>query len=67
MKDNGLLHHTLGVIVERHPGGLFLHQCTYLRDIIDCAGMVGCKPCTTPVDLWSKLSGDCGALVHDAS
>jgi hypothetical protein len=35
MKDLGLLHHFLGVIMERRPGGLFLHQCTYLKDIID--------------------------------
>jgi hypothetical protein len=51
MKDLGLLQHFLGVIVEWLLGGLFLHQRTYLKDIIDRAGMTGWKLCTTPFDL----------------
>jgi hypothetical protein len=46
-----LHHHFLSIIVEWWPGDLFLHQHTYLKDIIDHVGMTGCKPCTTPVDL----------------
>jgi hypothetical protein len=49
--DLGPHHHYLGIIVERWPGGLFLHQHTYLKDIIDHVGMTGCKSCTNPVDL----------------
>jgi hypothetical protein len=67
MKDLGPLHHFLGITVERRPDGLFLHQCTYTLDILKRAVMVDCKPCTTPVDLQTKLAGDSGPLVDDAS
>jgi hypothetical protein len=67
MKDIGLLHHFLGVTVERRPRGLFLYQHTYLKVIIECAGMTGCKSCTTPVDLKSKLFGDSRPPMQDAS
>jgi hypothetical protein len=66
MKDLGPLHHFLGIIVERRPHGLFLHQHTYMLDIIKRAVMADCKPCTTPVDLQAKLAGDSGPPVEDA-
>jgi hypothetical protein len=50
MKDLGPLHHFLGVTVERRPDGMFLHQRTYMLDIIKRAAMADCKPCTTPID-----------------
>jgi hypothetical protein len=67
MKDLGPLHHFLGVIIEHHPDGLFLHQCTYTLDILKRAVMEDCKPCTTPVDLQTKLADDSGPPVADAS
>jgi hypothetical protein len=51
MKDLGPLHHFLGITVEHRLDGLFLHQRTYMLDILKCAVMVDCKLCTTPVDL----------------
>ena len=51
MKDLGPLHHFLGITVECHPDGLFLHQRTYTLDIIKRAVMANCKLCTTLVDL----------------
>jgi hypothetical protein len=51
MKDLGPLHHFLSIIVEHRPDGLFLHQRTYMLDILKRAVMVDFKPCTTPVDL----------------
>jgi hypothetical protein len=51
MNDLGPLHHFLCITVERRPDGLFLHQRTYTLDILKCAVMADCKPCTTPVDL----------------
>jgi hypothetical protein len=59
-KDLGLLHHFLGITVERHPDGLLLHQRTYMLDILKRAVMTDCKPCTTPVDLQTKLAGTRG-------
>jgi hypothetical protein len=67
MKDLGPLHHFLGITVEHRPTGLFLHQRTYTLDILKRAVMVDCKPCTTPVDLQAKLTGDSGPPVEDAS
>jgi hypothetical protein len=61
MKDLGLLHHFLGITVERHTDDLFLHQRTYMLDILKRAVMADCKPCTTPVDLQAKLAGGLGA------
>jgi hypothetical protein len=67
MKDLGPLQHFLGITVERRPDGLFLHQRTCTLDILKCAVMADCKPCTTPVDLQAKLAGDSGPPVEDTS
>jgi hypothetical protein len=67
MKDLGPLHHFLGITVERRLDGLFLHQRTYMLDILKRAVMVDCKSCTTPIDLQVKLAGDSRPPVEDAS
>jgi hypothetical protein len=66
MKDLGPLHHFLGITVEHHPDGLFLHQRTYTHDILKREVMADCKPCTTLVDLQAKLADDSGPPVADA-
>ena len=66
MKDLGELHHFLGMCVERHGSGLLLSQRQYMLEILDCAGMAECKPCSTPVDTNPKLSVD-GPPVQDAT
>jgi hypothetical protein len=67
MKDIGPLHHFLSITVERRPDRLFLHQRTYMLDIVKRAVMADCNPCTTPVDLQAKLVDDSGPPVADAS
>jgi hypothetical protein len=67
IKDLGPLHHFLGITVKRRPDGLFLHQRTYTLDILKCAIMTDCKPCTTTIDLQAKLAGDSGPPIEDAS
>jgi hypothetical protein len=67
MKDLGPLHHFLSITVERRSDGLFLHQCTYMIDILKRAVMADCKPCMTPVDLQAKLARDSEPPVEDAS
>jgi hypothetical protein len=67
MKDLRLLHHFLGITVERRPDGLFLHQRTYTLDILKRAVMADCKPCTTPVDLQVKLARDSGPPIENVS
>jgi hypothetical protein len=67
MKDLEPLHHFFGITIERHPDDLFLHQRTYMLDILKRAVMTDCKPCTTPVDLQAKLAGDSEPPVEDTS
>lgn len=55
VKDLGVLHYFLGIVVLHHPGGLFLSQRKYAAEIIDRAGMSSCKPSPTPVDTKPKL------------
>lgn len=65
MKDLGELHHFLGISVQRCSSGLFLSQRQYILDILQRAAMADCKPCLTPVDTQSKLSGATGPSVSD--
>ena len=58
MKDLGELHHFLGMYVQRRGTGLFLSRRQYMVDLLECAGMAECKPCTTPVDINPKLPAD---------
>ncbi|WVZ54515.1 hypothetical protein U9M48_005301 [Paspalum notatum var. saurae] len=66
MKDLGPLQHFLGIGVTRSPTGMVLSQRQYLLDILDRAGMSGCKPCTTLVDTQAKLSAS-GTPVADVT
>ena len=66
MKDLGQLHHFLGVSITSSSAGLFLSQRQYMLDILECAGMQDCKPCSTPVDTCAKLSSD-GPPVADST
>jgi hypothetical protein len=56
MKDFGALHHFLGISVHGQPGSIFLNQGTYMRDIIEHAGMTSCKLCNTLVDTHANIS-----------
>jgi hypothetical protein len=55
MKDLEPLHLFHGIIVERRSDGLFLHQRTYMLDILKRAVMADCKPCTTPGEVGRGL------------
>lgn len=67
MSDLGSLHHFLGIAVTRDHNSLHLAQTQYARDILHRANMMTCKPCHTPVDLSSKLSGNDGNLLPDGT
>jgi hypothetical protein len=45
----------LGVTVEPRHAGL-LHQRQYALDILERAGMIDCKPSSTPLDTQAMLS-----------
>jgi hypothetical protein len=55
MKDLGPLHHFLGVSVQHQIDGLFLTQRQFALDVLERAGMVDCKPVSTPVDTQAKV------------
>jgi hypothetical protein len=67
IKELGPLYHFLGITIEHRLDGLFLHQRTYMLDILKLAVMADCKLCTTPIDLQVKLAGDSRPPVEDAS
>jgi hypothetical protein len=67
MKDLGPLSYFLGIVVSRHPGGLFLSQSTYAYEIIERADLTSCKLSATPVDTKQKLSTSSGTPYEDLS
>jgi hypothetical protein len=66
MKDLGHLHHFLGMVVSWSTTGMFLSQRHHILELLDHAGMSGCKPCTTPIDTNAKLFAN-GPPVADAT
>lgn len=51
MKHKSLGSHKyfLGIEIESHSGGLFLHQKSYVEDILHQAAMSDCNPMPTPL------------------
>lgn len=52
MKDLGEIQWFLGVKVEqnRKAGTIKISQPSYIKEILEKAGMTTCNPCTTPID-----------------
>ncbi|KAM1466444.1 hypothetical protein ACFX2I_031643 [Malus domestica] len=48
MKDLGLLRYFLGLEIEYHSQGLFVHQSKYVKDLLHKTAMSDCKYCVTP-------------------
>ncbi|VFQ62008.1 unnamed protein product [Cuscuta campestris] len=67
MTDMGDLHFFLGINVHRTAQGLFLHQTQFTHEILERAGMVSCRPISTPVDTKAKLSSSSGTALSDPS
>ncbi|XP_023765083.1 uncharacterized mitochondrial protein AtMg00810-like [Lactuca sativa] len=55
IKDLGSLTYFLGIEVSRTKEGLVLSQRKYTLDILEYAGMLGCKPCKFPMEQNLKL------------
>jgi hypothetical protein len=60
LKDLGSLHYFLGIEVKQDSDGLSLSQCKYAADILKRARMTHCKPVTTPLAAYEKLSDHTG-------
>ncbi|CAN6701669.1 unnamed protein product [Malus baccata var. baccata] len=48
MKDLGLLRYFLGLEIEYHSQGFFVHQSKYVKDLLHKTAMTDCKSCVTP-------------------
>ena len=67
IKNLGDLKYFLGFEIARSKVGICINQRKYCLDLISEAGMLGCKPATTPSDPYVKLHADEGTLLIDPS
>ena len=63
VKDLGRLHYFLGLQVFHSDAGLTLTQQKYSQDLLRRAGMLQCKPATTPMSATDRLSALHGTLL----
>ena len=63
VKDLGKLHYFLGLQVTHSDSGLTLSHQKYSQDLLHRAGMLQCKPATTPMSATDKLSALDGDLL----
>jgi hypothetical protein len=54
VKDLGQIRYFLGMEVARSKKGISVSQRKYVLDLLAETGMLGCKPCDTPVDSGRK-------------
>ncbi|XP_042988864.1 uncharacterized mitochondrial protein AtMg00810-like [Carya illinoinensis] len=65
IKDLGTLKFFLGIEIARSTAGVHLCQRKYSLEILDSAGLLGCKPANTPIELNHKLSHSPSDLLKD--
>jgi histone deacetylase 1/2 len=63
VKDLGKLHYLLGLEVTHDDTGLSMTQQKYSEDLLRRAGMLQCKPASTPMSVTDPLTSDDGTLL----
>jgi hypothetical protein len=56
LKDLRDLHYFLGIEVTKVKDGILLTQQKYAIELLQCVGMISCKPVSTPLSISEKLS-----------
>lgn len=67
MNDLGILHFFLRLQIQYDTQGLFVHQTKYIKELLQKANMVDCKPCHTPCHPNHKLLNHGSHPVTDPS
>lgn len=62
----GLARYFLGFEIARNQIGISLNQRKYCLELVEEAGMLGCKPVSIPMDPILKLSASNGEVLSDA-
>lgn len=65
LKDLGKLHYFWGIEVTSISEGMILSQKKYANELLNRAGLKGCKPVNTPLSISEKFSASSGKLLSD--
>lgn len=65
MEHLGILHHFLGIEVQRSPTGIFISQSKYAYDFLTKSSMLSCTPYGSPYNYTSKASAKSSELLPD--
>jgi hypothetical protein len=64
VKDLRPLRYFLGIEIARSPEGIVLSQRKYVLDLLTETGMLGCRPCSTPIDKNHQTNAQSGDPVN---